>query len=81
MANLRIGASPIVNELSDAGRSIRALLTPKATPAAQSQMINQCERNAGSEQRTAASVPTMPDAKPAEPGTANEAAASIDARM
>jgi hypothetical protein len=38
-------------------------------------------RNAGTDEAIAASTPTMPDAMPVEPGTDNDAADSIDARM
>ena len=71
MANLRIGVC----------LNSSAPPTPAATTAATNQTINQYGRNAGMDETMVASKPTMPDAMPVEPGTASDAADSIDARM
>jgi hypothetical protein len=45
------------------------------------QITSQYSCKAGSEDKAVAIEPMMPDEMPADPGTASDAAASIDARM
>ncbi len=81
IANLRIGAPPIVSALSDGCCNNNAPPASAATNAATSQMISQCCCNAGMDEMIAARTPTIPDAIPVDPGTASAVADSMEVRM
>ena len=71
MANLRIGAC-----LNSSAPPATAAMSRGDQPDDQP-----VRSHAGMEETIAASTPTIPDAMPVEPGTASDAADSIDARM
>src|SRR4029079_1303689 len=75
------GSKPIANRRIGAGRNSSAPPASAARTAATNQTISQCGRIAGSSEMIVASKPTVPEAIPVEPGTASDAADSMDARM
>src|SRR5271165_3339856 len=80
-ANLRIGVPESARFRSEEGLITSEPPRPPAIPAATSQIENQCRCRFGAQANPAATRPTAPIAIPADPGTANEVAASIELRM
>ncbi len=80
-ANLRNGAPDSVSPRSEEGRATSTRPSPAAGIAAAIQMPSQCSRRLCVDERAVARSPNPPIAMPADPGTAIEAAESIEARI